>query len=265
LMKTLAVFALLATSIGPLTVSAETVHAPITVSSVSRGMRLTLVVPRDQYALDALARVAVIMTNVSSHAITVRTVPHDLGGLNLSVAVQDVHGNKSVLPMESFEVRPYSKLTGYRVLPGHTVRVDRYVVVTGPRLVAFADMLPPDGTSVVHTPTAHVTLVPGVPLTLSVRGGSGRRFLQIGPPGASNAGPLRYIQSLHCARPGGYTLRAQIVWVAVPRRSIYPACRPILEWQVVAGYLNQPVAAIDYTTRPRPQTGPVIPRKKPQG
>jgi hypothetical protein len=265
LIRTLALVALLAASIGPTTGAAESVHAPVIVSTVSRGMRLTLVVPRDQYQLNALARVSITMTNISPHAITVRTVPSDLGGPYLPVAVQDVHGNRSVLPGASFELRPYSRVTGYHVLPGHSIRVDRFVVVTGPRLVAFAETLPPNGTSVVHTPTARVTLVPGVTLKLTVRGRSGRRFLQAGPPSASSAGPLRYIQSLHCARPHGYALRAQVAWVAVPHRSIFPACRPILEWQVVAGYLNQPVAAIDYTTRPHRQGGPVMPTPKPQG
>jgi hypothetical protein len=247
LIRSLALLAFLATSIGPTTAAAaETVHAPVIVSTVSRGMRLTLVVPRDQYPVDALARVSVIMTNVSHRSITIRTVPRDLGGLIMSVAVQDIHGNNSMLPIEEgFEFPAYSNVTGYHVLPGHTIRVDRYIVVTGPRLVAFVDTLPPNRTSEVHSPVAHLTLVPGAPVTLTVQGGHGRRFLQASPPRTPSSGPLLYIQSLQCTRPHGYVLHAQNYWVAVPNRSIYPACRPIQEWRVVAGYLNQPVAASD--------------------
>jgi hypothetical protein len=232
---------LLTAGLLPSATRAQTSDTHVTGTTMSRGIHLTLAVPRNRYEMNALARVSITMTNVSRHPIVIRKLPIDCGGLNPSVAVQDVRGRYVVSPNQaSFEFRACPDYGDYRVAPGSTLRVVRYVVIAGPRVVASVVTLPLPPTCEVDTPPAWVVLTPSVPLKLQVRHGSEGVFLQVARPIPSSNGPLRYIQSLKCTRSNGYILRAQNYWVAVPRRSISPACLPIREWRIIAGYLNYP-------------------------
>lgn len=238
-----ALFALLLPSAGV----AESTRG-ITVSTMTHGVKLTMRLPRRTYPRNALVRVTVSLSNVSNH--TVRIADGCSLSNGLTADVRNGHGNV-VFPraMDFFPYHcPGSALGQYGIplRPGTTI-------ARRPLVVLFASWIRPlviltDGThggTEWTGPTVRVTHYHAPPLRVTAQAQSYRTFADIRAP-SPVSGPLYYIQSAFCRITGSIQVDSEQNWIATYGTRVEPTCSGVTSWHVVAGWLNHPVATIDY-------------------
>jgi hypothetical protein len=221
-----------------------TTNSPLTVSTVSAGVRLTLTVPRRVYATNALARVTVQVRNVSPHPVWTR-IGVTCITFNPLVEVMDDHGTLTPqLPSDIFPP-PCHGLAGGLLPPGAGVREHVLVIVGGTHISAVL-LVGKHLRGRVETPAVKVSLVAGTPPSVAVHDSPAGPFVQVDRP-AGATGPLYVEDSASCPLSAGIDpFPNNLIRSPVPAGPVYPDCGNIQEWHGLAGYLNYPVAAFDY-------------------
>jgi hypothetical protein len=221
-----------------------TTSSPITVSTVSAGVRLTLTVPQRVYATNALAQVTVQVRNVSPHPVWTRIGVTCITFYPL-VEVMGDHGTlTSQLPPDIFPP-PCPRVGGQPLPPGGGVR-EHVLVIVGGTYISAVLLVGKRLRGRVETPAVKVSLVAGTPLPVAVHDSPNGPFVQVDRP-AGATGPLYVEDSAFCHLSGGRdTYQSNLVWSPVPAGTIYPNCGDTQEWHGLAGYVNCPVAAFDY-------------------
>jgi hypothetical protein len=247
--------ALLALSLGVPFLVPDPAHATTTASvstsTVSDGMRLTLTLPRRVYLRNALVRATVRMQNVSHHTILTR-IGDGCSSTNPSIEVFDGLGHLiNQGPLIEFGNLGCPAIFGQPFLPGHTVRHHVFAVLRG-RYARAVLNVGKNLNGQIITPKLSVRLVHGEAPIVTIKQSNVGPFAQVDRPhGAS--GPLYFVGSARCGSASnfkGYSTtplwsRAAIAEV----NRVYSGCYGAQEWHALAGYLNFPVATIDYVKK----------------
>jgi len=232
---------------------------PISTSVTAGGLKLTLTVPRSSYPLDALARVTARIKNVSTHDVGYLAG----GATSPEVQVLDSSG-RIVFPPAMPYGPPLNGASGGPgpLHPGQTVGGSTYIVVRGSRIRASQVFWPTwDPTSerasnklVTHPITVRLTSEPTPKLTL--RQTAKGPVLDVTRP-AGVGSPMQRLSYAQCAflpSDGSLNFEYSYGWVDSGLH-LTPGCSPLIEWHLRLGWLNHPVAALDYTV---PQPAPTI-------
>jgi hypothetical protein len=240
-----------------------TTGAAITVSTVSHGVRLTMTVPGDEFSEGALVRVRTSIENVSTHPIQLAATCPPWG--TPWVAVLDGIGNVAYPPaVTAVGVKGRTKCSKLylftRLSPGATLRTTRLIVLRDPRLQARVTLATRvvagnlvEGWRDMQGKTVAVHLLPATPLAATV---TSSPTLQVTVPLPSpDPGPLYYQYVLRCDTSSGASYPGTWTWqhTTGPTIDLTPPtyCASTSEWHIAAGYLDHPVATIDYTTPAR--------------
>jgi len=220
------------------------------VSTVSQGIKLTLIVPHKTYPRNALARVTVTARNVTRRPVRITSL--DCGTGNPYVDLSDGHENITQLPTFTRFLAPPCPVpapTSFRSLgAGHSLQWRPYVIMTGRVIEATITLGKPPGSRQVSTPAIVLRLTDGKTLEVRLHRSGGWVFADIQPVGPIQ-GPLRYIESVRCPVNDGYQVVTEYTWRVADGERVTPGCGPVSEWHVIAGWLDQPVATIDYVKR----------------
>lgn len=219
------------------------------VETTARGVRLTLIVPHSIYAKNALVQVALLVQNVSHRVVTVDGACPDSGPrVEAEVTSRSGYPEYPVLEHLPGIIGGGCVPRGSRrIAPGHTITVHRYVVLTHPGVRGTALLL--TGVIQIQTKPTLVSLVPGSSPGLTIRTTGKVSAVVERPPGVR--GPLVFRGWSSCMEYGARYSEIDPGWtqsnngIAVPEIHS-PDCHRIIEWHAVAGYLNQPIAVINY-------------------
>lgn len=216
--------------------------------TTSHGVQLTVSLSKSSYPRNALVPVVVRIQNVSRRSL-VRLPGCDKPNPD----VQAVSPQGDVRYMQPIRpIAPLQCVKGARakiLLPGDAFQ-EQHLIVLRAKLVraAWTFGTPSPAGMVVRTITSRP-----VPLTLiSTREAAAR--VHSSPsvyadvarsPGGM--GPLRYAQVAKCQTARGPEYVQDVVdWQTTEGPRLSPPCSNPLEWHAIAGYVNQPVATIDY-------------------
>lgn len=225
---------------------------PVQAVTAARGVRLSVTVPRSVYPSSALVRVSIRLDNTSRHAV--RLAVQCPGGY---LEAQMVNRADEVKYPPLFRqgdgpALPCKVASPRRVVPpGRSLESKQYVVLRTRRLRAVVDLGPVGRPRLIETPPLVLTLTPGTPPRVSLIT-TPSLMARIAPATGGHWGSLLYQESILCplTEPGGVAGGSVTTrWHRIfPKReySFYPSCPAPLEWHVVAGWANQPVALIDY-------------------
>jgi hypothetical protein len=250
------------------TVQARGTHAADRAAThTAHGVRLTLIVHRTAYPVNALAAVTVVTKNISRHPVWILANTPRYGVVNPSIVSQDRYGRQAVLPTLAefgFPSYPQSSARSIRLRSGQAVQSQRFVVVSGVRLVAHVtETTNPSAWTETSTPPIWVTLEPGDAPHLVVHGAGTDVFATVASQFSDRA-PTYDVSSTRCAAGGGDRFVAHGNWLPLPRTRVSPDCGPVSEWHLVVGRLNHSVASADYAY-PARSGAPPLPTPKPTG
>ncbi len=222
------------------------------ISTVSHGVKLTLMVPRRVYPRNALVRVVVTMRNLSQQDVQILgqgsycCFPYTLGAV-----VRD-RSDQIVYPGDRSEPTPGPPLFPLTVAPRHSMSQRVFLVLRAGRVQGVVQVQKGSDYFTVQTPVVTVRLVteraPQVILHAAV---ADQLTATIRPP-THMKGYLYYLGSFVC---GKSYLPAGLPFVEPFELSLHSrltadcsyAGMPVSSWYVLAGWLNHPVVAIDYT------------------
>ncbi|HEX6509277.1 MAG TPA: hypothetical protein VF221_16745 [Chloroflexota bacterium] len=218
-------------------------------SITTNGIYLTLVVPKRRYPRTALARVTVILQNVSGRAIQLAPpcAGRSPGAAVFTRSVQQVYPPAVVGPGHPtpgcFPRMPHAVLQ-----PG-AVRIRYLYVILGGADVTGTTVLSPSMTPV-QTPFVQLVLSRAVSprITYVVS----PQFVVTVHPTGGEQGQLHYTYSIACGSPsGGGAIRdSGDLWHSVAgTRVVIPllqGCTRITDLAFVAGWLDHPVARLQY-------------------
>ena len=249
----LAVFAaMLLTAVS--TTSAATPPGQKTViSTVSHGVKLTLMVPRRVYPRNALVRVVVTLRNLSQQDVQISGQGmFCCGQYSLGAVVRDTSGQ--ILYASDRRETPLGPgLSPLTVAPRHSMSQRVFLVLRADRVQGVVQVQKGSDYSTVQTPIVTVRLVtergPRVILHAAV---ADQVTATIRPP-THMKGYLYYLGSYLCGKsdlPAGLPSFAEPFQLSL-HRTLTADCSyagtPVSSWYVLAGWLNHPVVAIDYT------------------
>jgi hypothetical protein len=214
------------------------------VSSVAFGVKITLQMPRSTYPQNALARAVTIVQNVSSHPVSIRR-PLDGCWTNPTVITTSADG-KTVYPAGLTTVFPHPcKVPIIRQLaPGQIIRATRYLVVRGP-IIRGLVFVGAGVASQLATPAFPVRLTEGTAPQVAIRSTPNGPYAQISPVLAAH-GAVRFISSAECGSSGSGGVVDVLRWTMVHSFRVEAGCPGTEEWHAVVGWVNEPVAEIDY-------------------
>jgi hypothetical protein len=226
-----------------------TTSTGVSISSVSDGVRLTLTLPRRVYPRNALVRATLRIQNVGHHTILTR-FGDGCAITNPFIEVFDGRGrlmDQGPLIVSGNPGCP--TILGQPFLPGRTVRQHVFAVLRGRYVRAVLNV----GKSLngrLITPKLAVRLVHGKAPIVTIKQSKIGPFAQVDrPPGAS--GPLYFVGSARCGSASnfqGYSSTPLWSRAAIAEGNrVYSGCYGEQQWRALAGYLNFPVATIDYT------------------
>jgi len=226
----------------------------LTVSTVSHGVKLTLTAPHRDYPENALIRVSVRLENLSHHWKTVRGSGPLCGSNRPSAEVTTSAGLAVYPPAIPFVFASCGRvLFGTRLLPGGVLQAHPLIILRGNRVQAYAS-IDNQGTEIITKPLV-LHLFPGVAPRVTI---TKTPFLQaaVRPTNEGTKKRLYFLYGYRC--PGdpaddGFigTASGVFQWqsTTLSHHGAYlfqVGCDNPIAWHVVAGYLNQPVATIDY-------------------
>jgi hypothetical protein len=227
----------------------------ITVSTTSHGIRLTLEVPRRSYLQDALIDVTVKLENISRET---KALMVSCSQPNPEVRVMTVSGAELYPPAVSSDVPALGCGMSFpaQVLSGASLVFHPHIILRSFNVqaaVQLADRWTPG------TGTGPVTEVDTKPISLALATGQPPTFTVTTFPNVSvdvhpiahTKGRLFFQYSSQCFRSDG-TGDANLsrFWSAIrgTRIPLFDSPCPRMKFQVVAGYPNQPVATVNYTS-----------------
>jgi len=228
---------------------------------ISHGIRLVVSLPRASYPWNALASVTVRATNVSSHVIGIAPteVPDNCWIDAPVVVVQRKDGSTAFPPAIPDEPGPNCAptfITDSRPLPpGKSITVRQHVILRAAHVRAYLNLAIGGRSVKLLTPlvSLHLFSSPAAQATLHL--GSEIFATAQPPPGARGA--VLIAEWWHCrgralvGAPGYVVMEgAQGPFRAVNpgriRPQIVAGCNRLLQWHAAIGWLNHPVANIDY-------------------
>ena len=230
-------------------------------SRISHGIQLVVSLPRASYPWNALAAVTVRATNVSSHVIGIAPtgVPYSCFIDAPVIVVQRKDGGTAFPPANPGEPGPPCAppfIDHPRELPpGKSIIVRQHVILRAAHVRAYLNLAIGGRSVKLTTPllSLHLFSSPAAQATLHL--GSPVFATALPPPGARGA--VLKAEWWHCrgralvGAPGYMTIEeAQGPFRPVNPRRIRPqfvaGCNRLLEWHAAVGWLNHPVANIDY-------------------
>lgn len=239
---------------------ARSASRSVTADTVAGGLNLRLSLPRDVYPLHALVRATIRVQNVSNQSVPLPS-PCPPGVLFAEVIASGDRiayppALRSELPANCPPPPPRPTAVA-ELPPGGVAHVKILVILRASHLRAVASMGPPGGVTgrflrirLIHGETPRVQLR-RAPLEALVRS---RTPAQRGPlyydawaicqePGAT--GPV-----YHGAETGWHVVRYHSPGGYLPRPQLQAGqeCSQPVQWHLVAGFLNQPVACVDYVS-----------------
>jgi hypothetical protein len=228
------------------------------VSAASHGIRLTLRLSNRIYPRNALVRATVVVQNVSRKRAW---VPYSAECLtwNPGLVVMDGTGKELYPPgLKSFLPPPCPPPVpnGRPLDPGKSLTAHLYAVLRARYLHARLDYYRtlnrrPGSVLSVQTPSIRVPpLAAADPPPASLTGAPGSAVLQVSPPPGVHGPPL-YEDSAACPYTSdtgmqGTQYQQTLFWLRSADATITPDCSPIIEWHVVAGWLNHSVVSVDW-------------------
>lgn len=218
----------------------------VRVDTITHGVKLSLSIPRRTYPRDALVTVTLRLQNVSRHTVPV-SVNNYPDAIVLDAAHQEVYSARDPLfDRALFELhggpgpRPPMKLRPHRTMVG-----SYFVVLRGPLLEATAVIGPRGNERGIHGATLPLTLTYEAPPLVTITTIPTLHATITPPPGVS-ASPY-FVEQTRCADNDIMTGRG---WQGANTDVLTPEfatdCTKPGAWVAVAGWLNHPVASIDY-------------------
>jgi hypothetical protein len=220
----------------------------ITVSTTAHGIKLTLEVPRRTYKRNALVKFSVIVQNVSHYAVFTKLGPQCGMTTNPSIEVSNGKGQLTPqLPSITYGVPCGGAFTGLPLLPGQFERQHLVGVVSGTYIRAVLHV----GhylAKAFGTPRIQIRLTAGSPLIATIHQSNIGPYATVQRPTRAR-GPLYFVESAMCGSSTNFHgLESNLVWSPFLFDRIYSGCAGTQDWHGLAGYLNYPVATIDYTS-----------------
>jgi hypothetical protein len=242
----------------------------ITVSTTAHGVKLTLVVPRRDYARNALVQTRLVLSNDSSLAVRIPLFTHEYslseGARSLSscqwqnpaVEVESVQGRQvyppsvplvsPCLPYQgggsgtSSETRLGIGAGGHLTVQPYSTYTWRPIVILWRRFVRGAILLALNNATgtplTVKTPRIALQLASGHP-PLTERCATLTCVHVIPRPSWVHHGPLYFSSSTDCRGSIRYD-----TWRSRTGNTVYPPCPNPAAWHVAVGYLNHPSATV---------------------
>jgi len=212
-------------------------------------MAVTLIVPREVYRQDALIQVTVRVQNRSHRRRSV-VYPYGFCGFDApSVNVFDDTGHIDYPPA----LVPWPGLpcpeAGQTLAPKESAAYHGYAVLRGKHLQLVIGVSPGARLSDiidVATPLVTVDLVPAPTPQVTLSTSDGKVSAVIARPSGAK-GRMLYQFRANC--PGGLprTDDWAMNWTRAGSTELSPECAPIIKWLAVVGWLNYPIATIDYS------------------
>jgi hypothetical protein len=218
-------------------------------STVSDGVRLTVTLQRSVYPRNALVRATVRIENVGQHTI-LTWVGDGCTSTNPFIEVFDDHGRLlDQGPTVAFDrAGGCSHVLGQPFRPGQVVVRHLFAVLRGRYLRAVLSV-GKNLNAQEATSRLAVHLIAGAAPTVTIDQSGEPVALVQRPPGAT--GPLYYSGSALCGTAADpQTTSMDLLWSPVSP-TLHSGCLQTREWHGLVGYLNQPVATIDYTAPTR--------------
>ena len=226
----------------------------IRVDTIVHGIKLSLILDKQTYPANALVRATVRVKNLSGAAI-------DLGASSgrfcptTSPGIRVLDGAGAIVyPPEVDDYSICTPLPYNGVLPpGGSIQRHLLAMLRSSYLQAVVSVGRYTG---IESAILPLHLRPASPLS-AVLSLEPSPYADVEQPSAGY-GPLYSFQVAECRTATSDTVIGSLHWEAIPRqgKSIYrllPKCQPLSTWHVVTGFLDHPVAAIDYV---KPQAQP---------
>lgn len=219
-----------------------------TVTTISHGVKLSLIVPGSVYPQNALVPVTLVLRNVSKRTILPSRGNDLICGTRAPWAqVVTPGGNVLYPPAMPAGGGPSCGAwpMGPQLSPGHLVRRQFLVVLRSNRIRGVVSLPGPYGEDIrVQTAPVQVRLIRDTPPRVRLVRSPGV-YADIRPGSPSWSGPLRYVYYWACGADGGLQ-EGLDQWMTVRATRFEPGCTHPYQWDLVAGWLGHPVATIDY-------------------
>lgn len=229
------------------------------VAAISHGVKLSLLLPRRVYPAHALVSGVVRIKNVSPQTVLIPGYPAACVSYNPGVQVTNVSG-QIVYPPPVTVPPPCPPPPNQPLLPGQSVEQRLYAVLDGPYVRAMVELQEQTAGSsaavMVTTPLIRLTLVPSTDPHLRPHISATTVSAVVRRP--AHARGLLYYDTWFIRCPngaGGQITGGSPLWMRTPGTTLSPDCTPVSEWHVIAGWLNYPVATLDYLSRPGSRHG----------
>jgi hypothetical protein len=253
-MKALSLLPLLIAGLLPSASSAGSMKTPITVSAVAHGVKLTLTVPRREYPRNALIRAKLSLENISAEAVPVLGARFPACRYQYWAAARVLtKGGKAVYPPivspdEFISCGPL--MFPLQLRPGETLRNTVFLVLRGSHIQGFTALGTEQEPIEVETPittvrltrksSPHIRLQTSPVLEAVLRGQAHVRQAR-----------LYYYEWASCRDGEPRTMDWTPFSIRKARTySFTPGCENPSEWHLAAGWLNYPIAQVDWKKGP---------------
>lgn len=240
--------------------AASTTSAPpvqkTVISTVSRGVKLTLMVPRRVYPENALVRVVVTLRNLSQQDVQISGQGmFCCGQYSLGAVVRDTSGQ--ILYASDRRETPLGPgLSPLTVAPRHSMSQRVFLVLRADRVQGVVQVQKGSDYFTVQTPVVTVRLVTERAPRVILRAAVADQVTATIRPPTHMKGYLYYLGSYLCGKsdlPAGLPSSAEPFQLSLHSKLTADcsySTMPVTSWYVLAGWLNHPVVAIDYTRPP---------------
>jgi hypothetical protein len=185
---------------------------------------------------------------VSHYAVFTNLGPQCGLTTNPSIEVSNGKGQPSPqLPSITYAGPTCGAIIGRPLLPQRSERLHVVGVVSGTHIRAVLHV----GRNLaraVFTPRVQIRLTASAPLIAAIHQSNIGPYATVRRPSKAK-GPLYFVESAMCGsstHPQGREVN--LVWSPFLFNRIYSGCAGAQDWHALAGYLNYPVATIDYTS-----------------
>jgi len=228
---------------------------------VSHGIQLVVSLPHASYPWNALAAVTVRATNVSRHVVGIAPteVPYSCWIDAPVIVVQRKDVSTAFPPAIPGEPGPNCAPTfitnAQELPPGKSIAMRQRVILRAAHVRAYLNLAIGGRSVEIITPRLSLHLFSSPPAQATLHLGSQVFAMALPPPGAHGA--VLIAEWWHCrgrplvGAPGHMTIEGfdgpfRAVNPGRIRPKLAAGCNRLLEWHAAIGWLNHPVAHIDY-------------------
>lgn len=217
------------------------------VSTTTRGVKLSLSIPRRTYPKDALVTVTVRLQNVSRHTVLV-SVNNYPNAMVLDSAHHELYSARDSLSDRAlFELHGPGPRPPMKLRTHHGFVISYFVILRGPLLQAVAMIGSRGKEHDIHGPTLPLTLTDEAPPPVTVTGTPTLHATITPPPGVS--APPYFVEHTQCT--GNGLVSTGRGWQAANSNLLtteFPSgCVTPHMWIALAGWLNHPVVDIAWS------------------